>query len=95
MQLRYSQNVTRRDWADFAVLKSALTAFIRANGTAGLMPLAREFRAAGRGDIVHAMHMHHFGMISVAAKLGLRQGAKRPLDCRAEPKPNGYWKVCV
>jgi hypothetical protein len=69
-------------YADFAVLESALRAFISEHGVPGVMPNRSQLRASERVDLEKGMRLHD-GPASVAARLGLR--------VQHQQKPAGYW----
>lgn len=69
-------------YADFAVLESALRAFISEHGVPGVMPNRSQLRASERVDLEKGMRLHG-GPASVAARLGL--------TVQHQQKPAGYW----
>lgn len=78
------------NWEDFEVLRAELLAYIRANGTAGMMPTASALIADGRRALLAAMHAHHGGQRAVASRLGLHSPA-RGRAAAGSAKPRGYW----
>lgn len=70
-------------WRDFEHLKNELFAFIREQGTPGIMPTKSELEAANRSALCLAVDQHG-GFPCVAKQLKLRLAYDR--------KPRGYWK---
>src|SRR5260370_12945808 len=70
-----------RYWSDFANVERELLAFIRTQGTEGVMPAANELGKARQSSLVLAIGKHG-GVPAVAERLGLAYISK---------KMNGYW----
>lgn len=90
MRLRPAILARRTDWADWDVVSTELLEFIAANGTAGLMPYARELRAHGKESLLYAIHSYHGGQRTVGERLGLRVRSYERLTA-SPPRPKGYW----
>lgn len=90
MELRPAIRARRTDWADWDVVSAEVVQFVAANGTAGVMPFARELRAHGKQALLYAIHYYHGGQRVVGARLGLHVRDHARVGARA-PRRKGYW----
>jgi SAM-dependent methyltransferase len=70
-------------WDDFTNVERALSAYIEAYGTTGVMPTASGLQKAGQNSLVIAITKKHGGMACTAERLGLQLSSTA--------KPPNYW----
>jgi hypothetical protein len=69
-------------WDNFSIVERELHKFIQEHGSPGVMPMLKELKKAGQGDLASAIRKKHGGPQSVAERLKLTYIKKR----------KGYWE---